>query len=167
MKFTKAPYTKAIKGQRAQDKSWACRMLVYAANHILRSWVWRHVFFPTTTFQTVTFQTQLSRPPSFQTIQLSRLPIFQTIAILSSFPDLDSRFSRLIQIYFFNLLFLKLKNAAFRETAIPLKLNGRLDAFFQYYLRTSRMFKIRETASRAKILIKVTKWFDTMPLLIA
>ena len=116
-----------------------------------------HVFFPTTTFQTVTFQTQLSRPPSFQTTQLSRLPIFQTIAILSSFPDLDSRFSRLIQIYFFNLLFLKLKNAAFRETAIPLKLNGRLDAFFQYYLRTSRMFKIRETASRAKILIKVTK----------
>ena len=91
---------------------------------------WRHVFFPTTTFQTVTFQTQLSRPPSFQTIQLSRLPIFQTIAILSSFPDLDSRFSRLIQIYFFNLLFLKLKNAAFRETAIPLKHNGRLDAFF-------------------------------------
>ena len=55
----------------------------------------------TTNFQTVTFQTQFSRPPSFQTMYLSRLSFFPTRANFSNFPDLSSRLSRLI-------LFLKL-----------------------------------------------------------
>ena len=69
----------------------------------LGCWIGCHVFFLTAAFQTVTFQTQFSRPPRFQTVQLSRLSIFPTIVMISTFPDLESRFSRLSWIYYFKL----------------------------------------------------------------
>ena len=52
--------------------------------------LWRHVFFPTTTFQAVTFQTQFSRLATFQTCNFPEHTTFQTSifqTLVKYFPD--------------------------------------------------------------------------------